>query len=91
MLLVTVKAGVGTLESISFGTPTSQIRNASVEPIGSSTTYQTFGTLTLPAGVTQQAFVVRRLTAGQPVHVPLSIVDGCGPWTSLVGAGTSAF
>ncbi len=44
-------------------------------------------TATLPAGSTSATFTVRRTQAGQPVHVPLVVVDSCGLWPTFVGAG----
>ena len=44
----------------------------------------------LAPGATQVAFTVQRDTPGQPVTVPLTVVDVCGPWPTFVGAGTGA-
>jgi len=41
-----------------------------------------------PASLT---FFVRRATPGQATTVPLTIVDSCGDWPTLVGGGPSAF
>lgn len=41
-------------------------------------------------GQTQVALSVQRDVSGQAVTVPLTVVDACGPWTTFVGAGTSA-
>jgi hypothetical protein len=90
-IIVTVTAGSGTIQRISFGTAAKPITNATVETINPSGIIQTFGTFTAPAGVTQQAFIVRRLAPNQAVMVPLVIRDGCGDWTTFVGAGLSGF
>jgi hypothetical protein len=42
----------------------------------------------LPTTVT---FVVRRVTAGQPTTVTLTVTDICGPWQTFVGGGPDAF
>ena len=46
--------------------------------------------MTLPPGTTQVSFTVRRVTAGQGTTVPLTVVDGCGEWSTIVGGGPSA-
>lgn len=47
-------------------------------------------TLTVPAGVVFVDFTVERVTAGQASTVHLTVVDGCGSWTTFVGGGTGA-
>ncbi|MFN8634998.1 MAG: Calx-beta domain-containing protein [Chloroflexota bacterium] len=90
-LLVTVKAGQGSLQSIQFGSQAAPMQNAVVETISPNSTITGNGTFTVPTGVTQQAFIVRRVVSGQPVHVPLVVTDGCGAWPTFVGAGNAAF
>jgi hypothetical protein len=90
-ITVVVKAGSGTITSIGFGSQSSPMQNAIVETIGPGGQIQSFGTYTPPAGVTQASFVVRRLTPNQPIMVNLAIEDGCGQWTTFVGAGATAF
>ena len=46
-------------------------------------------TVPLPAGTQQTTFFVRRQTAGQAATVPLTVVDECGEWRTLVGGGTA--
>jgi hypothetical protein len=41
-------------------------------------------------GTQQVTFTVRRAQPGRPLTVPLSVVDACGPWTTLVGMGANA-
>ena len=41
----------------------------------------------LPANTSSVILVVERVTAGQTSTVPLTVVDGCGPWRTFVGAG----
>jgi hypothetical protein len=48
-------------------------------------------TVTLPDGTQRTSLLVHRTTPNQPATVPLVIVDGCGPWPTLVGGGPSAF
>jgi len=47
-------------------------------------------TYTVPSGVVQVTFTVRRTTAGAPTTVPFTVVDGCGNWPTFVGGGVNA-
>ena len=62
--------------------------NARIEAGGQSGTGPL--TVTLPAGTQQATFLVTRLSAGQAVTVPLTVVDSCGEWPTVVGGGASA-
>jgi hypothetical protein len=90
-IVVTVTAGSGTIKTIAFGSAQKPIENALVETLNPSAIIQTYGTFTAPAGVTQQAFIVRRIAPNQPVMVSLLIEDGCGTWPTFVGAGPTGF
>jgi hypothetical protein len=46
--------------------------------------------ITFPSPVTSATLTVRRERPNEPTTVPLTIVDGCGEWTTFVGGGTSA-
>jgi hypothetical protein len=48
-------------------------------------------TVSLAPGTQQTSFTVSRATAGQAVTVPLTVLDSCGEWPSVVGGGASAF
>jgi glucose/arabinose dehydrogenase len=48
-------------------------------------------TYTPPAGTQQLTFTVRQAGPGAAATVPLTVVDDCGDWPTLVGGGTSAF
>ncbi|MCC6180120.1 MAG: carboxypeptidase regulatory-like domain-containing protein [Chloroflexi bacterium] len=87
-LKVTVSAaGEGNeLEHLRFGAA----RNARIDVDGGPTGAAGNVTYTVPAGRTQVTFTVTRATAGQPMQVPLIVVDGCGEWPTFVGAGPSA-
>ncbi len=85
-LQATVVAGGGSLQSLQFGTAT----NALID-IGSQVGATGSFTFTPAAGTTQLTFFVRRATPGQPTTVPFTVVDGCGPWQTLVGGGAGAF
>jgi hypothetical protein len=87
---VSVKAGAGTIQKIAFGSEAHPMQNAVVETVGPSGQIERFGTFTPSAAVTVQTFVVRRVAQNQPFMVPLVIEDGCGPWTTFVGAGATA-
>jgi hypothetical protein len=90
-IVVTVTAGSGNIKTIAFGSAQKPIQNAIVETVNPSAIIQTYGVFTAPAGVTQQAFIVRRITPNQPVMVSLVIEDGCGAWTTFVGSGPTGF
>jgi hypothetical protein len=90
-LVVTVTAGSGTIQTIAFGSAAKPIQNATIETINPSGIIQSYGTFTAPAGVTQQAFIVRRIAPSQPVMVTLVIKDGCGDWTTFIGTGPAGF
>jgi hypothetical protein len=45
----------------------------------------------LPIETRSVTFTVRHGTAGQATTVPLTVVDGCGSWPTLVGGGATAF
>lgn len=45
---------------------------------------------TVPGAVTSIDFTVERITPGQPTTVPLTVVDDCGAWQTLVGGGATA-
>jgi hypothetical protein len=46
--------------------------------------------VTLPGGLVEQTFAVERATAGRAATVHLTVVDGCGTWTTFVGGGVNA-
>jgi hypothetical protein len=48
-------------------------------------------TVTLASRPGSVGLLVRRVTAGQPASVELSITDGCGSWPTFVGGGPTAF
>ena len=72
------------LQQIRFG----QFQNAKVtiggQNVASGQVY------TVPAGATSVDFTVERVTPGQPVMVPFTVVDGCGEWRTFVGGGNAA-
>ena len=45
----------------------------------------------LATGTRQATLVVRRATTGLATTVPLTLVDDCGEWQTLVGGGPTAF
>ncbi|MCC7368339.1 MAG: hypothetical protein IT306_07950 [Chloroflexi bacterium] len=47
-------------------------------------------TVTLPANTVAFELVVTRVAAGQTTTVPLTVVDGCGEWQTMVGGGAGA-
>jgi VCBS repeat-containing protein len=72
------------LRSVRFG----PLQNAKVtlngQPVASGQT------VTLPVGSGAVDFTVERATPGQATTVPLTAVDGCGAWQTLVGGGPGA-
>jgi len=72
------------LQQLRFGT----FQNATVTFNGQPITSGQI--VTLPSGTHAVDFTVRRVTAGQPTTVPLTVVDGCGDWTTFVGGGAGA-
>lgn len=86
-LVVTVKAGLGTLKKITFASAARPMDNAQVETIGPASVIQGFGVFTPPPNVTQQSFVVRRIVPNLPVMVEFVVEDDCGNWPTLIGNG----
>jgi hypothetical protein len=54
-------------------------------------TYATPFTANLAVRAPQKTFVLQQPSSGQAVTMPLVVVDACGPWSTLVGGGASAF
>jgi hypothetical protein len=90
-LLVTIKAGSGSIQKVTFGSASRPIHNATILLIGSSAIVQDQSTYTPDPGTTQMGFTIRRNSPGLPVTVSLTVEDGCGPWETLVGGGNGAF
>jgi hypothetical protein len=78
--------GANSLHSLRFGRATNAVLDAGNQ-VGSRGNF----TYTLDPGTTDIAFAVRRVTAGQPVTVPLTMTDACGDWPTFVGGGPDAF
>jgi hypothetical protein len=85
---VTVRADAAahtTLQALRFGPATNgQIDAAAQSGPGSFT-------IALTPGTAQTQFTVTRATAGQAATVPLTVVDSCGEWPTVVGGGPGAF
>jgi CSLREA domain-containing protein len=90
-MLVTIEAGTGTIQKVSFGTAARPTQNATVSLIGSSNTVTDQSSFAPPAGTTRMTFLIRRTTPGQAVTIPMTVEDGCGPWDTFVGGGNGAF
>ena len=95
-LRVTITAGSGTLQTIQFGDPVqkpSVPTNASISvasPAGGPSNITGASVYTPPGGVTTAVLLIGRTGAG-PTTVPMIVTDGCGPWTTFVGGGATAF
>jgi hypothetical protein len=70
------------LQQVTFGV----LQNARVTLNGQQV--RSNQTVSLPANTSAVDLIVERVTAGQSSMVPLTVVDGCGPWNTFVGAGT---
>lgn len=81
----TASSGTNRLQQVRFGDGAKAIIEA-----GACAESGSF-TVTLPAESTSYTFTVKRSTPGAATMVPLTVVDRCGEWPSLVGGGTSAF
>lgn len=79
------------LRSVTFGAGANAQIQVPVQP-GVATAQQGTGgfTVQLTGTVVDLTFTVRRVTAGQPTTVPITVVDGCGEWKTFVGGGASA-
>ncbi|HLH26954.1 MAG TPA: S8 family serine peptidase [Chloroflexota bacterium] len=103
VLVSTVAAGGGRLQVTVTaqtlpGSPPNSLRelrfgSAANARIDAGTVSGATGNFMMPAppGAQQVTFSVQEAAAGQAVTVPLTVVDGCGDWPTLVGGGTSAF
>lgn len=94
-LAVTISVGPldggNRIVSLQFGTDARMPNpNAVVDLPGVADGRATQGTVEVPGSPTSYTFYLRRQTAGAPVTVPLRVTDGCGPWQTMVGGGTSA-
>jgi hypothetical protein len=86
-LAVTVSADAtahATLQALRFGAAT----HARIEA-GRQSGSGGF-TVTLAPGTAQTTFTVARVAVGQAVTVPLTVLDSCGEWPTVVGGGPSA-
>jgi hypothetical protein len=72
------------VRELRFGAAT----NASITA-GTSTGAGPF-TVELPENTVMTTFTVSAVAVGQPIHVPLIVLDNCGTWSTFVGAGPSA-
>jgi YVTN family beta-propeller protein len=72
------------LKELRFAAPV----NGRVEVAGQSHT-DAFA-YAVPTATDRVSFAVHRVTPGQATTVPLTVVDECGAWPTLVGGGTSA-
>jgi hypothetical protein len=93
VLQVTIAAG-GTqatgprIQQVQIGAAT----NARIDvPLAGLTNVTGNQTGNLPLETRTLTMTVHHNTAGQSTTVPLTVVDGCGSWPTLVGGGASAF
>jgi hypothetical protein len=79
-----VNGQVNPIHQVRFGT----LRNGRVTMNGLSVA--TGQTVTVAGSSTVVTFTVQRDVPGQATTVPLTVVAGCGEWSTFVGGGTSA-
>ncbi|MCC6178082.1 MAG: hypothetical protein IT305_22500 [Chloroflexi bacterium] len=84
---VTANPDAVSLLAVQFGAVT----NGRVDVLGGLQDLPSHARLELPSGTHQTTFFVRRTAPGAAVHVPFTVVDGCGPWPTFVGGGAGAF
>jgi hypothetical protein len=72
------------LQRLRFGTLANAIVTFNGESIASGQT------VTLPPHTQTAEFVMRRAVRGRAATVQVTVVDGCGEWTTFVGGGPSA-
>jgi hypothetical protein len=87
---VTIQGGLSGFSRIDVGGGRN-IENATVDILGGPTRITSATTHTLPSGTSQIVVRVSRIDPARPVLVPLTVYDGCGPWSTFVGAGAGAF
>lgn len=85
-LNVTVKSGLGPIQSLRFGDARSALVDIPNGPTGSSGGF----THTPSGNVSQLTFTVRRNGPGGAT-VPFVVADVCGEWPTFVGGGPNAF
>jgi hypothetical protein len=88
---VTVTGGLASLSRLDIGVAGRALDNAVVDIVGGPSGVTTGLTMPLPQSTSTVELRVRRLDASRPVTVPLTVADGCGPWSTFVGGGPGAF
>ncbi len=78
--------GTNRLQQLRFGNGTNAIIDTGTQAASSGNF-----TYSLPSATTEMTFTVKRQSNGAPVTVPLTVVDSCGEWNTLVGGGNGAF
>jgi hypothetical protein len=73
------------LQALRFGAGTSALIDGPGQPPGQPGSFN----VSLSAGTQQTSFTVRPASADQPATVPLTVVDSCGEWPTLVGTGAA--
>jgi hypothetical protein len=81
----TASSGTNTLQQIRFGAGANAIIQAGAQAESGNFT------ITIPAQSVTYTFDVRRTVPGAATTVPLTVVDRCGEWPTLVGGGPAAF
>ena len=89
-LRVTISAGAAssgsnTIQQIRFGSRANAIIDTGTQAASGNFT------VTLPAQSVVYTFTVKRSVTGQATTVPLTVIDWCGEWSTLIGGGATAF
>jgi hypothetical protein len=90
-MAVLVSGGLGPLTRLDIGTGGRGLDNVTVDVVGGPSGITSGTSVTLPSNTPWIDLRIRRLDSNRPATVPLTVFDGCGPWTTFVGGGVGAF
>jgi hypothetical protein len=85
-LTVTVTAGAGSVRQLRFD----GLQNARIDA-GNLSGQVTAFTYSPPQALSSISFALRQVDQAQAATVNLTVVDGCGDWSTLVGGGAAGF
>jgi len=91
VLGVTIQSGLASLTQLTIASAGQPLNNATMDVVGGPTGLTSGASLTLPGGTSTVQLRINRVNPSQSVLVPLSVVDGCGSWSTFVGGGPGAF
>ena len=87
---VTVTAGTATqgtnrLQQLRFGAGSNAVIDTGTQAASGGNF-----SINVPATPSEYTFTLKRAASGQAVTVPVTVVDSCGEWQTLIGSGTGA-